>query len=81
VRLGYSSLRKAWTSAGIVGGTVIVRSMDQAVRTHEAMMVRGYTGEIPFEKVPALARREWWTIGATGTVLLIVFSWAQTRLR
>jgi cobalt/nickel transport system permease protein len=81
VRLGYSSVRKAWTSAGIVGGTVIVRSMDQAVRTHEAMMVRGYTGELPFETVPALARREWWTMGVAGTALLIVFGWAQTRLR
>jgi hypothetical protein len=54
--------------------------MDQAVRTHEAMLLRGYTGEIPFETVPALARRQWWTMGVAGTVVLIAFGLAQMRL-
>jgi cobalt/nickel transport system permease protein len=81
VRLGYSSIRKAWTSAGTVGGTVIVRSMDQAVRTHEAMLVRGYHGELPFEAVPALSRRQWWTMSVAGSVVLIAFGLAQMRLK
>jgi len=68
VRLGYADLRRGWTSAGMVAGTVILRSIDQAVRAHEAMRVRGYRGEIPFGSLPALARRDWVVIA--GAMLL-----------
>jgi cobalt/nickel transport system permease protein len=80
VRLGYSGVRRAWKSAGIVGGTVIVRSIDQAVHAHEAMRVRGYHGEMPFAALPVLPRREWITMGVAGTLLLLVFRFMQVRL-
>jgi len=73
VRLGYSSVRRGLYSAGIVSGTVVLRSMDQAVRTNEAMKVRGYRGEIPLGPMPALARRDGWIIGWVALVLGGIF--------
>jgi energy-coupling factor transporter transmembrane protein EcfT len=43
----------------VVAGSVVLRSIDQAARTHEAMQVRGYGGEIPFGPLPGLTRRDW----------------------
>ncbi|MBF0509881.1 MAG: cobalt ECF transporter T component CbiQ [Deltaproteobacteria bacterium] len=54
VRLGYSSFRRAMASIGLLAGTVMARSMDQAFRTHEAMVLRGYEGRIFFSNLPAL---------------------------
>jgi cobalt/nickel transport system permease protein len=69
VRLGYADLRRGWTSAGAVAGTLILRSVDQAVRAHEAMRVRGYRGELPFGPLPGLARRDWLVLA--GALLLL----------
>jgi len=77
VRLGYSNARRGLASAGIVAGTVVLRSMDQAVRTNEAMRVRGYRGEIPFEPVPPLARRDAWIIGGVAVALSGIFFAAE----
>jgi len=52
VRLGYAGLRRGLNSASQVGGTVILRSMDQAVQTNQAMKVRCYRGEIPMSSLP-----------------------------
>ena len=73
VRLGYSNARRGMSSAGIVAGTVILRSMDQAVRTNEAMRVRGYTGDIPFGPLAPLARRDGWIMILSGLVLTGAF--------
>jgi cobalt/nickel transport system permease protein len=69
VRLGYSSARRGLSSAGIVAGTVILRSMDQAVRTNEAMRVRGYRGDIPLGPMPPLTWRDARIIGVAAIVL------------
>lgn len=53
-RLGYSSIRRGVRSMGLLAGTVITRSMDQAMRTHEAMVLRGYQGHLPFGPVPPM---------------------------
>jgi cobalt/nickel transport system permease protein len=58
VRLGYAGLSRSLSSLGELSGTVIVRSLDQSVRTHEAMMLRGYRGSMPFGPLPALGRKE-----------------------
>ncbi|MCA1961961.1 MAG: cobalt ECF transporter T component CbiQ [Desulfomonile sp.] len=55
VRLGYSSLRRSLDSVGILAGTVITRSLEQAMRTHEAMVLRGYDGGICFGPLPGIA--------------------------
>jgi cobalt/nickel transport system permease protein len=48
IRLGYSRFRLAFRSAGILAGLVILRSLDQAERTHEAMVARGYRAACRF---------------------------------
>jgi len=57
-RLGYSSVRRSISSIGVLAGTVITRSMDQAMRTYEAMELRGYQGSFPFGPVPKMRRAD-----------------------
>jgi len=54
VRLGYATVGRSLSSLGALSGTVIVRSLDQSVRTHEAMTLRGYAGSMPFGPLPPL---------------------------
>ena len=81
VRLGYAGIRRGLASAGILGGTVILRSMDQAVSTNEAMRVRGYSGNIPLGPMPALARRDGWILALSGVVLTGAFFAAEALCR
>ena len=57
-RLGYSSVRRSMSSVGMLAGTVISRSVDQAMRTHEAMTLRGYQGSFPFAPLPQMSRAD-----------------------
>ncbi len=59
-RLGYSTVRRSMNSAGILAGAVIMRSMDQAIRTQEAMTLRGYKGSMPF---PPMKPMTWTMVG------------------
>ena len=62
VRLGYSSLGRSLSSAGVLAGTVVARSMDQAMRTYEAMTLRGYQGRLPMGPLAELKARDWRTM-------------------
>ena len=79
VRLGYSGMRCGLASAGALAGTVILRSMDQAVQTNQAMRVRGYRGEIPLGPLPPLAWRDGWIIAGSALALGGAF-WAAEAL-
>jgi cobalt/nickel transport system permease protein len=59
VRLGYVGFRRSLTSVGVLAGTVITRAADQAMRTYEAMTLRGYQGKIPFDSLNPLSIAEW----------------------
>ena len=52
VRLGYSGLRRSYRSLGNLSGMVILRSLDQAEKSHEAMTARGYQGRLPLPAMP-----------------------------
>jgi cobalt/nickel transport system permease protein len=69
VRLGYSTVRRGISSAGVVAGVVVLRAIDQAVRTNEAMRARGYAGDIPLGILPPLRRRDAWIIGGAAMSL------------
>ncbi|MBI4026103.1 MAG: cobalt ECF transporter T component CbiQ [Verrucomicrobia bacterium] len=69
LRLGYSGVKRSLESAGIVAGTIILRSVDQAAHTHEAMILRGCHGQIPFGRLPPVDRRNRW-ITALAILLL-----------
>jgi cobalt/nickel transport system permease protein len=74
VRLGYSSLRRSLSSTGVLAGTVIEVAMDQGIRTHEAMELRGYKGYMPFGALPRISSKDfrifWLTFGAIVTAYI-----------
>ncbi|MCX6910435.1 MAG: cobalt ECF transporter T component CbiQ [Verrucomicrobia bacterium] len=74
LRMGYAGASRALTSMGAVCGTVIVRSVDQAVRTHEAMVLRGYRQQIPFGPMPPLVARDCCVAGLAVAALLLLYA-------
>ena len=78
VRLGYSSLRRSLSSTGVLAGTVIEVAMDQGIRTHEAMELRGYKGYMPFGALPRISSKDfrilWLTFGAI-VIAYICLEW------
>jgi energy-coupling factor transporter transmembrane protein EcfT len=58
---------------GSVCGTVIIRSIEQAVRTHEAMVLRGYRHEIPFGPMPPLSAKDRWITGLAVPALALAY--------
>lgn len=58
MRLGYSNLKSSLNSSAMLAGTVMGRSMEQAMRTFEAMTLRGYSGKQQFAPLPDLRRIE-----------------------
>ena len=78
VRLGYSTARRSLSSAGVLAGTVLIRSIDQAMRTHEAMTLRGYQGTILYCSLPAMGRSDrlfMWAGPAVALVLFFLCEW------
>jgi hypothetical protein len=43
---------------GVLAGTVIARASDQAMRTYEAMMLRGYQGKMPLAPLSPMSTGE-----------------------
>lgn len=70
IRLGYAGVRRSLSSMGSLAGIVALRSIDQAERTHEAMVARGYQGSLPIPTLGALSRRDRWIIAATVTFIV-----------
>lgn len=58
VRLGYTTPRRALASVGQLAGVVLVRSIDQAQRTGEAMGLRLYRGQMPLATLEPLRGRQ-----------------------
>ena len=56
-RLGYAGWGNALCSAAGLAGAVMVRTMEQSLLTHEAMVARGYAQMFPFGLLPPLQRR------------------------
>ena len=77
VRLGYSSLGRSLSSAGVLAGTVVARSMDQAMRTYEAMTLRGYQGRLPMAPLAELKARDWRTMFVVSPVIVAVHLMAE----
>lgn len=47
-RLGYSSLRRSWRSAGELAGNILIKTITRARRNHQALLARGYDSELRF---------------------------------
>ncbi len=46
-RLGYAGIRKGLHSFGVLTGSLVLRGFEQSQKTADAMMQRGYTGDMP----------------------------------
>lgn len=57
-RLGYSGIRKGLSSFGILTGSLVLRGFEQSQRTADAMIQRGYTGDMPLLKSRPLRAAE-----------------------
>ncbi len=73
VRLGYSSPMRSFMSMGVLAGTVVARSMDQAMRTYEAMTLRGYQGRLPTGPLAELSVRDWRTMFVVSPGIVAVY--------
>lgn len=74
VRLGYSGFGQSLSSLSGLAGIVLIHSFDQAARTYEAMVLRGYEGSIPFAPLPAMPRRELaYALLAGGAMAVVTF--------
>lgn len=58
VRLGYSGIAHSLSSFGRLAGIVLIHSFDQATRTYEAMLLRGYKEMIPSPPLPPMPKKE-----------------------
>jgi cobalt/nickel transport system permease protein len=80
LRLGYDGARRSLSSLGTLAGAVTLRSLEQAIHTHEAMMVRGYRGSIPFGPLPHLATRDRWIMALAPLIALCLgLAWGGWR--
>jgi cobalt/nickel transport system permease protein len=81
VRLGYARPTRSLASAGVLAGSLALRSIEQADRTHDAMVVRGYRGRMPLPPLPPLARRDWATLSILLILLAAAFWFAGGAMR
>lgn len=74
LRMGYAGVKRSLASMGAVCGTVIIRSVDQAVHTHEAMILRGYRQQIPFGPMPVMCAKDWLAMGLGAVALVLLYA-------
>jgi cobalt/nickel transport system permease protein len=67
-RLGYSEIRKGLNSFGVLAGSLMLRGFDQSQKTANAMIQRGYTGDIPL-----LKRKPLRTAEVAVAVMIVIF--------
>jgi cobalt/nickel transport system permease protein len=77
VRLGYAGLRQSLGSMGSLAGIVTLRSIDQAEKTHEAMLARGYHDSLQIPALPPLAKRDILLIACS--IAIIALAWLITE--
>jgi cobalt/nickel transport system permease protein len=77
VRLGRAGFRRSLASLGSLAGIVLLRSLDQTERTHEAMVVRGYRGTLPLPKLPPLTGRQRAVCGLAVAAIVAAFVLAE----
>jgi cobalt/nickel transport system permease protein len=81
LRLGYHGAARSLRSTGSLAGAVLVKSLDQAARTGEAMVLRGYTGAMPVGTLSPMPRRERrWMIGLTAALGAAFLAAEATRV-
>lgn len=73
-RLGYGRVRQSLHSMGSLAGIVMLSSLDQAERSHEAMVARGYQGQFPLPTLSPLRPQQIvYACGGMSVVLTLYF--------
>ncbi|MHB9038074.1 MAG: cobalt ECF transporter T component CbiQ [Armatimonadota bacterium] len=80
LRLGYCGVRRSLSSMGVLAGAVIVQSLDQAARTHQAMTLRGYIGVMPYSPTPVMSKKDRWIMVLTMLVIFAAYALLERRL-
>jgi len=63
-----------------LAGLVLLRCLEQADRTHESMVARGFTGRLPLASMRPLRRGEWGMLAAWILAVLSAFLVLDGRL-
>jgi cobalt/nickel transport system permease protein len=77
VRLGYCGLKRSLISMGTLSGSVIARSVEQSLRTHEAMTLRGYQGQYRFAPLPEIKWADRLALVATPLTIFFIYGLAE----
>jgi cobalt/nickel transport system permease protein len=77
VRLGYSRVRQSFRSLGSLAGMVMLRSLDQAEKSHEAMVARGYQGTLRLPSLCPLSKRQWAAVGGGLLLIAVAFVFVE----
>ena len=72
-RLGYTDMRKSFSSAGILTGALMLRAIDQAEKTHQAMSLRCYTGQIPMDELAPMPKQDILLMCVSPCVVALLF--------
>lgn len=64
------SLRWRGAVAGHMVGQMLVRSLDRSDRVYNAMIARGYSGQMLTIQPHAMSRRDWWVLGVACTAVV-----------
>lgn len=75
-RLGYSGIKMGLRSFGTLAGSLVLRSFEQSQKTSEAMIQRGYTGDMPLMKARPLNASD-----AVAGIIFIVFMGSLWMIR
>lgn len=73
VRLGFSGARRGLASSGTLAGAVIVRSLEKADRTFEAMRARGYDGTIPHTPLAPMLAADYFILALVSGIAATAF--------
>lgn len=71
VRLGYGNWRRSMKSLGVLGGSLILRAYERAEKVYEAMLVRGYTGQVNYQQ--KLGRKDYLVLLSSGALLIAFY--------
>jgi len=80
VRLGYGGFRRSINSAAALAGIVVLRSLDQAEKSHEAMLARGYRGSLQIPPLPPMSRRDCLVTAVCLFVIIAAYLAAESLL-
>lgn len=79
MRLGYSGIKPSVNSLGILAGTLIVGSIDQSMRTHNAMIMRGYNDTFSFAPLQKMKFLDKLILVFTPIVIFVFSFWVNNR--